>query len=95
MELAGKTTDGKPVMSDVGELCFTRGVPLEVVLTFFKEKDLIVDWTDYIKSALLDGHNPRTIRARIDSATADVYGKVYSAEVMTRTDRVLNWLTSS
>ncbi len=90
MILSGRTPENKIVLSGVGTLCFTHGVPLEVVLSFFQSHDLVVDWIDYIQTALLDGHNLRTIRARIESATADIYGGVYAAAVMERTDKVLS-----
>lgn len=95
MKISGKTSDEKLVISGVGSFCFTHGVPLEVVLDDFLSRNLVVDWVDYLESALLDGHNPRTIRARIDSAVSDTHGRLYSQEVMTKIDQVLNWLTNS
>jgi hypothetical protein len=89
MKVSAKTPEGHAVISGVGTLCFTHGVPLEIVLGFFKDNDLVVDWFDYIRTALLDGHNPRTVRARIDSSTADIYGGAYAKEVVSRTDKVL------
>lgn len=94
MDLAGKTSENQIVLNGVGTLCFTSGVPLEIVLGYFKDKGLVIDWLDYIKTALLDGHNPRTIRARIESATSDIYGGVYSKEVVSRANIILNWLTN-
>lgn len=92
MKQSAVTPEGFKVMSGVGSLCFSKGIPLEVVLTFFQEQSYVVDWVDYIVTALQDGHNPRTIRARIDSAVTDVYGKVYVQEVLTRVDKVLEIL---
>lgn len=82
---SGKTDDGKPVFAGVGTLCFTRGVPLELVLHEFKTKGYVVDWLDYIQTAIKDGHNPRTIQARMEAALGDVMGKAYKEEVMKRT----------
>lgn len=89
---SGITPESRPVMAGVGTLCFTKGVPLEIILTVFQDKGFVVDWVDYIMTALNDGHNPRTIRARIESAVSDVYGKDYTKEVMARVDRVLEVL---
>ena len=93
MEKSGNTTEGLSVMAGVGSLCFTHGIPLEMVLGYFKEKNLVVDWIDYISSALLDGHSVRNIRARIESAVSDIYGKMYANEVMIRTDKTLSVLS--
>lgn len=95
MEIAGKTTDGKLVVSGVGAFCFTHGIPLEIVLDDFRSRNLVVDWMEYLMTALKDGHNPKTIRSRIDSAVSDIHGHSYSLEIMTRVDRVLNWLTAT
>lgn len=89
MEVSGKTVDGKLVISGVGKLCFTSGLPLEVALDRLKAEDWVMDWVDYITDALGDGHNPRTIRARIASAVGDVYGPVYRDEVMKRVNLYL------
>jgi len=86
------TPENYPVIAGVGSLCFSKGVPLEVVLTFFQTNKYVVDWCDYIVTAIKDGHNPRTIRARIDSAVTDIYGKDYAREVLERTDKVLEIL---
>lgn len=89
MRPSGKTPEDKMVMAGWEPSASPHGVPLEIVLGFFHDKDYVVDWLDYIQTALLDGHNPRTIRARIESATADIYGGEYSKAVMERSDRVL------
>lgn len=84
LTLAGKTDDGKPVYAGVGMMCFTGGVPLELILHKFKEDGAVVDWLDYIKTALKDGHKPQTIQSRMEAALGDIYGKAYTAEVMKR-----------
>lgn len=84
LKVAGKTEDGKLVMMGVGTLCFTAGVPLELILHHFKERNMVVDWVDYIQTALKDGHKPQTIMSRMEAALGDVYGKTYTAEIMKR-----------
>ena len=84
LKAAGKTDEGKLVMSGVGTLCFTAGVPLELILHHFREHNLVVDWLDYIQTALKDGHKPNTIQSRMEAALGDVYGKAYTTEVMKR-----------
>lgn len=84
LTVSGKTEDGLLVMAGVGTMCFTGGVPLELILHSFKEKGLVVDWIDYIKTALKDGHKPQTIQSRMEAALGDIYGKTYTAEIMKR-----------
>jgi len=84
LNIAGKTTDGKDVTSGNFSLVGSHGLPLELVLMFMKEKELVIDWLDYINGALKDGANIETVKARISSAVADVYGPKYRDEVMKR-----------
>jgi hypothetical protein len=89
---AGKTTEGLSVLDGVGYACFSRGVPLEIVLEYFKSKNLVVDWCDYIDTAIKDGHSHRTIYAKIQSAVSEVYGRKYSEQVMIRTEQYLTYI---
>lgn len=52
----------------------THGLPLEVVLETLKKNNMVIDWMNYATDALREGHNPRTIKARILEAVGDVYG---------------------
>ena len=62
----GITTDNRIVLGGVFPLVGTHGIPLEIVLAYFKERGRVVDWPEYIGGALKDGHKPRgTIKSRI------------------------------
>lgn len=89
LAVSGKTINDRLVVAGVGEMCFTAGVPLELILHVFKDKALVVDWIDYINTALRDGHKPNNIRSRIEAAVTDVHNKDYSNEVMKRIRRYL------
>jgi len=89
MEQSGITTEGQPVIAGVFPLVGTHGVPLEFVLSEFKRCGQDVDWPDYVRGAIKDGHKPRTIKARILSAVGDVFGPKHAAEVKKRLDVVL------
>ena len=62
------------------------GLPLEVVLSDFKQRGLVPDWPDFIEESLKCGWNPRTLRSRIESSVGDVYGPKHRHEVMKRFD---------
>jgi hypothetical protein len=73
-------------MAGVGVMMTTHGVPLEIVLSGFKEKGWICDWVDYCTTCINDGHKLATIRSRIVAACGDVYGRDYAKEL---SDRIL------
>ena len=89
MDISGVTDENRLVISRVGPLCFSKGIPLELILEVFKKRNLVVDWVDYIDNALADGHNKSTIKSRILAAVGDVHGSVYAKEVAKRLKLVL------
>lgn len=89
LKQSGVTVDGNPVVSNVFKLSGTLGIPLDLVLSKFKEGSIIIDWVDYIKCALKDGTNLQNIKARILAAIGDVYGPIYKNEIENR----LNFIT--
>ena len=86
MNYNGQTEDYKAVMGDIFRLVGTHGLPLEIILMKFQEWNYVVDWVEYIKDAMKDGAKLRTIKGRILSAVADVYGPKYRDEVEKRID---------
>jgi len=84
MHQSGITTCGKPVCGGAFAFVGTLGTPLEIVLSFFKENGMVMDWPNYIEGALGDGHKPRTVKARIIAAVGDVYGTEYRKQVELR-----------
>ncbi|WP_337187575.1 hypothetical protein [Phenylobacterium sp.] len=84
------TTDGRPVMAGTFALVGTHGLPLELILDFFARRNWVIDWIDYIRAALADGHKPATIKARILAAVGDVHGSAYAREVQKRLDVALD-----
>jgi hypothetical protein len=80
MKIIGITTDDKPVVAGVYKMCGTHGLPLEIVLDYFRTHVLIISWSDFIIDALNEGTSSRTIRAKILSAMADIYGPKYTSE---------------
>jgi hypothetical protein len=70
MHRTGTTTDNQPVIAGAAQLTTTHGLPLELVLDHFRQRRIVVDWPDYIAYCLKDGHNPDTVRSRIEAAIA-------------------------
>lgn len=88
MKQSGVTPEGHKVISGVFSLVGTHGLPLELILEDFKEKNRVVDWIDYIRSALKDGGKISNIKARIIAAVGDVYGADYRQEIEKRLDKI-------
>jgi hypothetical protein len=59
-------------------------VPLEFIIDFFEDNDLIIDWLDLYKSSLEGGWSEKTIFNKIETAIGDVYGNDYKKEFMKR-----------
>lgn len=74
------------IMKGVFKYVGTYGLPLEVVIDKLKHYNITIDWMDYITDALNEGHNPRTIQARILEAAGDVFGVKYRNAVKVRLD---------
>lgn len=89
MHQSGITPEGRAVIAGIFSLVGTHGVPLEIVLYKLKNEGLVADWVDYIKSALADGHNLGTIKARISAAVGDVYGSSYKKQVEFRLEKII------
>lgn len=88
MKQSGQTLEGQLVMADVFNLVGTHGTPLEIILNYMKDRDMVVDWIDYIASAQKDGHNSSTIKSRIMAAVGDVYGSDYAKQFAIRLDKI-------
>jgi hypothetical protein len=65
----------------------SEGIPLEVLLLCFVQNGLVPSWTSFIDEAIDKEWNLETLRTRIETSTADVYGKQHSDEVLKRFDQ--------
>lgn len=81
MKISGKTVEGKTVVSDMYFYKESKGIDLTTVLEFLKSKDLVMDWLDYIKCALLKGANPKNLETSILTSVGEVYGSAYAEEI--------------
>lgn len=75
-------------MSGVFALIGTHGIPLEYVLVDFDRRNFIIDWVDYIKSALKDGAKLSNIKSRIIAAVGDVHGPEYRKQIESRLSKI-------
>lgn len=85
LKVSGKTEDGKLIVSGVFPLLSsTTGLPLEIIISFFDENNIIIDWLDLYKSSIEGGWSEKTILNKIETAIGDCYGGDYKKEFMKR-----------
>lgn len=89
MIINGKTPEGKIVFGDIFKYSGTHGLPLEVILDNLKSLNAVVDWYDYITSALADGHKINTIKSRIIAAIGDAYGSKYREKFAEKLEKLI------
>ena len=68
----------------------SEGVPLEVVLSQFRDNDIVPDWPDFIEDSIKCGWNIGSLRTKIGTSTGDVYGPDHRDEVLKRFDIYMN-----
>lgn len=82
--ISGKTTDGIPVIAGIIKLSESQGIPLTIILQYLKEKHLIVDWIDYIDTAIQLKWNPKTALTKAEEAITEIYNQEYASEIIAR-----------
>jgi len=76
------TTDGKIVLSGLYKFYETVGLPLDVLLHCFQEKNVLPDWVDFYTSALAAGMGHERILSKLEEAVSDSFGKEFSDKVI-------------
>lgn len=78
------TIDGKIVLAGLYKFYETVGLPLDVILHCFQQKNVIPDWVDFYTSALAAGMEHDRIISKLEEAVSDAYGKQWADEVISR-----------
>ena len=89
MKISGKTVDDKPVVSGMYLYSQSHGLPLDVILSWLHGRDQVMDWVDYMRSALDHGEKIDGLVARIEAAVSDVYGREYLNGFKSRLDSLV------
>lgn len=82
LSASGKTHDGRIVVSGFFKLVDGQGIPLDILLYYFKDNDLVPDWLGFFMESIETGWNPESTLSKIEVACHDVYGKLHSEEVI-------------
>jgi alanyl-tRNA synthetase len=82
------TTDGKKVLSGLYKFYETVGLPLDVLLHCFQEKNALPDWVDFYTSALAAGMEHERILSKLEEAVSDSFGKEFSDHVISTLGKI-------
>jgi hypothetical protein len=85
----GLTEDGRRVVGGWFPLVNSEGIPLEVVLSFMHEKNLVPSWPSFIEEAMRCGWNLDSLRTRIGVSVGDVMGPEHRRKVLERFDEYI------
>ncbi len=80
----GITFDGKPVLSGVFQFHETHGLPLNIILSIFQEKNWMPDWIDFYNSATKAGMKHKRILSKLSEAIVDSFGKEWEKAIISR-----------
>ena len=90
MIIVGKTEDGKTVVSDVFKFVDTYGLPLDYLLLYLDDQNMVMDWLDFMLAAYKQGWSIKTIHARCIGGVQDAFGKSeFAKETIKRIDLAL------
>jgi len=62
------------VVGGVFKLLDGQGIPLQVILQYFKDKNLVVDWEDLFKEVVSHGWNLGGFLTRVEESLGEIYG---------------------
>lgn len=83
----GRTLDGKAVVGGFHRLLESQGIPLQFFLQWCSENGVVPDWPGFVEDALAMNWGLSTTLARVEEATADIFGRDHAREVMDRLRR--------
>jgi len=87
---SGITENNKIVYAGIFKFYETHGLPLDTILTCFREKEWIPDWIDFYRAALAAGMGHGRILSKLEEAISDSFGKEYADRVIFRLNQLFN-----
>jgi hypothetical protein len=85
---SGITEDNKPIYAGVYKFYETHGLPLDIILSCFKDKDWVPDWIDLYLAALAAGMDHNRILSKLESDISDSFGKEWADHVIFRLEEL-------
>ena len=82
LPVVGQTTDGYTVVAGVYEFHETYGMPLEFLLFYLKERNIVPDWIDFYNWASNNRMRHDRIISKIKDPIEDAYGVPFAQVVI-------------
>lgn len=73
LSIKGTSEDCKTAISGCFIFMSTLGLPLSSIVDTMQNRGFVIDWNDFIKSALKEGWKPTSIMIRLDEMCTDCY----------------------
>jgi len=82
LPINGKTTDGNWVVGGVYDFHQSLGLPLEILFFELKSRNLMPDWSDFYKSASLNGMKHSRIIGKLQEEAVGPWGADFVDKVV-------------
>ena len=79
---SGITSDNKKVISGVYKMFDSHGIPLDIIFSILKDKNMIPNWIHLYKDCRFVGMSHDRILSKIEEAINDSYGKEFGIQVI-------------
>lgn len=89
LDFSKKTIDGKTIVSGIGKFTDSIGYPLSFLIDDLKEKNMVVDWIDYIEYSIEKKWGLNSTLLKIEESLIDSYGREYSNTVLEKINTYL------
>lgn len=79
---SGVTSDNKKVISGIYKMFESHGIPLDVIFSLLKERNIIPDWINLYRDCRRSGMGHDRIISKLEEAINDSYGKEFGIQVI-------------
>lgn len=88
--IISQTAEGILVVDGVFQFYETHGLPLDMLFTCLREKNLMPCWISFYKAARKAGMKHTRILSKLEEAICDAYDKNFSDTVISKLELIFN-----
>jgi hypothetical protein len=82
--LVGRTPQGVGVYAGVYKFFETQGLPLDILFSMMRDRDMLPCWMSFYKEARAAGMKHERVLSKIGEAALDVWGREFRDVVLER-----------